>query len=67
MDHDIAALACSITNGSTGWLAHIIVAPHFRGQGLGYTLTNYAIETLENLGCTSQLLVATEMGEPLYL
>lgn len=49
-----------------GWLANIIVAENFRGQGLGYKMTKFLVDFLNNKGCETQLLIATELGEPVY-
>jgi GNAT superfamily N-acetyltransferase len=55
-----------IMNGQTGWLGNIIVHADFRRKGIGQAITRNLVEYFKNKGCTSQLLVATSMGEGLY-
>lgn len=62
----IAALGAFILHASTAWLAHIIVAPEMRRKGLGVRMTRHLIDSCEELGRDTQLLIATKMGEPLY-
>lgn len=62
----IAGAATGILNGESGWLAHIIVAPEYRRQGIGYELTQHIMEYLSRKGCKTQLLIASEMGQGLY-
>jgi GNAT superfamily N-acetyltransferase len=44
----------------------VFVSPAARGQGLGRILTQKALNCLKDLGCTSYLLTATELGRPIY-
>ncbi len=37
-----------------------------RGKGLGYEMTKFLVAFLENKGCETQLLIATELGESIY-
>jgi GNAT superfamily N-acetyltransferase len=66
MQDRIIGYANGILHGSVGWLGNIIVAPEERRQGVGYELTTHLTEYLRSRGCTSQLLIATEMGKNLY-
>lgn len=52
--------------GKVGWLANIIVDEKFRGRGYGMKMTVFLIDFLESKGCETQLLIATELGEPVY-
>lgn len=63
---DIVGVATGILNQNTGWLAHIISSPRHRRQGIGYQLTEHLVQFLSDQGCTTQLLIATAMGENLY-
>ncbi len=47
-------------------MVHIIVSEAFRKQGLGKQLTKTLINYLNNVGCKSQHLIATSMGERIY-
>ncbi len=49
-----------------GWLGNIMVAPQHRKKGFGQTITAHMIRYLNNHACSTQLLIATAMGEPLY-
>lgn len=49
-----------------GWLANIIVVEKHRGKGFGYTMTKFLVDFLKDKGCKTQLLIATELGEPIY-
>lgn len=62
----IVALGCVIMHKSTAWLSHIIVAPEMRREGLGLAMTHELIATAERHGRSTQLLIATSMGKPLY-
>ena len=63
---DLIGVANGISNGRTGWLSHIIVSPEYRRRGIGYRLTSYVISCLDELGCETKILIATELGEKLY-
>jgi GNAT superfamily N-acetyltransferase len=66
VDHKIVGVANGILNDGTGWLSHIIVDHDYRGRGIGYKLTEHIMEFLSSHGCKTQLLIATELGEPVY-
>lgn len=63
---EIVAIGALIFHVKTAWLAHIIVAPEMRRKGLGILMTRHLIDTAEEQGRATQLLIATKMGEPLY-
>jgi ribosomal protein S18 acetylase RimI-like enzyme len=63
---EIVGCANGLLNGRTGWLGNIIVLPEYRGQGIGSALTTHLVEYFQQQGCTSQLPVATELGQPVY-
>ncbi len=52
--------------GKIGWLANIIISEKHRGKGLGFQMTQYLIDHLNKRNCETQLLIATELGEPVY-
>lgn len=52
--------------GAAGWLGNIIVLPEQRGQGLGQAITRRLMEYIRSRDCTLQLLIATELGRPVY-
>lgn len=55
-----------ILHGSVGWLGDIIVVPEYRRQGIGYEITIHLVEYFKEKGCTSQLLIASDMGKNIY-
>ncbi len=65
-DGRIVGCGQGLLNGRTGWLGNIIVLPEYRGRGVGAALTQHLAERFRSLGCSSQLLIATRMGEPVY-
>lgn len=52
--------------GTVGWVGTIFVAPDRRGIGLGRLLTEVVIDDLEARGCRTLVLIATELGRPVY-
>jgi len=62
----IVGVGCGILNDRVGWLGNIIVAPDYRRQGIGLAITRRLVAFFKRKGCTTQLLVATQMGEGLY-
>jgi N-acetylglutamate synthase-like GNAT family acetyltransferase len=63
---NIIGVGACISFGLTGWVAHIIVDPDFRDRGYGSIITNFLMEALLSKGSETLLLIATEMGMPLY-
>jgi predicted N-acetyltransferase YhbS len=53
-------------HGSVGWIGVVFVVPELRGRGLGRAITEAICDGLEGAGCRSLVLVATEMGRPVY-
>jgi GNAT superfamily N-acetyltransferase len=62
----IVGCGISITHRHVSWLGTIIVLPEYRRQGIGKELTTHLMEYCRGKGCTTQLLTASEMGEPIY-
>jgi len=62
----IVAVGQSIATGRTGWIGNIIVQADMRNRGLGSRMTEELIAVLRGQSCSSVLLVATAMGEPVY-
>jgi GNAT superfamily N-acetyltransferase len=58
--------ACTILGG-TSWLAHIIVTPENRNQGIGNRIVDKLLKCLQLKGVNTVLLIATELGFPVYL
>jgi GNAT superfamily N-acetyltransferase len=62
----IVGCGIAMVHGDVSWLGTIIVAPEYRRQGIGEEITRHLMEHCRRLGCTSQLLTASEMGETIY-
>jgi len=62
----IVAVGSLILHEHTAWLAHIIVDPEIRRKGFGQAITEELTSAAEKRGRNIQLLIATEMGAPLY-
>jgi GNAT superfamily N-acetyltransferase len=65
-DGAIVGTGVATINGAVGWIGTIWVDPGWRRRGLGRALTNATIEAAEVAGCRTLVLVATELGLPLY-
>jgi len=63
---DIAGTGVATINGHAGWIGTIFVAPDRRARGLGQALTLEVIGALEDAGCRVLVLVATDLGRPVY-
>lgn len=55
-----------LLQNKVGWLANILVAKEHRNRGLGYKMTNFLVKFLKGKDCETQLLIATQLGEPVY-
>lgn len=65
-ERTIVGIGVGISWGKTAWLAHIVVAPEYRNQGIGGFLVEHLLQLLRNSGCETISLIATEMGYPVY-
>lgn len=65
-DELIVGTGNAILKEKVGWLANIIVYENYRGKGLGYKMTKFLVDFLNDKGCETQLLIATELGEAVY-
>jgi GNAT superfamily N-acetyltransferase len=63
---EIIGTGNAIINGAIGWLANIIVSESHRNRGIGTVITQHLMDYLKAKKCTTQLLIATELGEPVY-
>ncbi len=66
LDGEIVGTAAGIRKGEVGWIGHVIVGSPWRRRGIGSALTSAAACHLERLGCRSLLLIATDLGRPVY-
>ena len=66
VEGEIVGTAVGIRKGSVGWIGHVIVCQRWRGRGIGRALTETALTRLNSIGCRSLLLIATDLGRPVY-
>ncbi len=66
VDHVIAGTGTAIIHNDVAWLAHIIVHPDFRNQGIGQFITRKLVDIAKAKNCVTIYLLATELGEPVY-
>jgi GNAT superfamily N-acetyltransferase len=65
-DGRIVGTGVATAYGRVGWVGTIFVVPDRRGDGLGRTLTQTVIDDLEARGCRTLVLIATDLGRPVY-
>jgi GNAT superfamily N-acetyltransferase len=58
--------AAGTRRGSVGWIGHVIVQTGYRRRGIGSALVEAVIARLEEAGCRTLLLIATDLGRPVY-
>ena len=65
-DGEIVGTGVVSLSGPVAWIGTIWVEPAWRRHGLGLELTRATIETADDAGCRSIVLVATDAGRPMY-
>lgn len=65
-DH-ICGIGTVILHEDTAWLAHIIVHPAHRNNGLGGLITRNLVEQVDRSKYKTIYLIATDLGYPVYL
>lgn len=66
LENKLVGVGTGISWGKTAWLAHIIVAPEHRNKGIGSFIVRQLLHILNESGCETVSLIATEMGYPVY-
>lgn len=66
VEGSIAAVGQGIATGSTGWVGNIIVRADARNRGIGSRMTSELVDRLRARGCATVILVATDVGGPVY-
>jgi predicted N-acetyltransferase YhbS len=66
LDGRVVGTGVGSVHGLFGWVGTIFVEEALRGQGLGGALTRRVIDDLERAGCSTLVLIATELGRPIY-
>jgi len=67
LNNEIVGIGTSISFDKTAWLAHIIVNSDYRKRGIGYKIVDLLLAGIRTRGIETSLLIATELGEPVYL
>ncbi len=65
-DGTVIGTGVATANGRVGWIGTIFVDAERRGAGLGRALTTRVIDDLEERGCRTLVLIATDAGRPVY-
>ncbi|MFZ1705044.1 MAG: GNAT family N-acetyltransferase [Saprospiraceae bacterium] len=65
-ENNIVGTGNVLIKGNIGWLANIIVDYNHRNLGLGFSMTKFLVDFLQDKGCETQILIATKLGEPVY-
>lgn len=65
-DGEIVGSGVGTANGAVGWIGAIFVDERVRRRGIGRALTDAVIAGLDQAGCRTLALVASEEGRPLY-
>jgi ribosomal protein S18 acetylase RimI-like enzyme len=65
-ENQLIACGFAIINDNIAWLGNIVVDDNFRNLGLGTKITSLLIEHCKSLNCSTILLIATKLGEPVY-
>ena len=70
LDGRIAATGMGIRNGGPagpiGWVGMIFVDPSLRRRGLGEAITEAVCDRLQESGCATFALIASNLGRPVY-
>lgn len=66
LDGRLIGTALGSIHGDVGWVGVVFVVPELRRQGIGRALTEAVCDILDGAGCHSLVLVATELGRPMY-
>lgn len=62
----IVGMGTSIFHANTAWLAHIIVHKEYRNEGIGGMIVKDIIAGIDAKLYPTILLIATDLGEPVY-
>ena len=66
IEGEIVGTGVGTVSGRVGWLGTIFLAPAWRGQGVGRSITQAIIDRLESAACRTLVLVATREGRRVY-
>jgi Acetyltransferase (GNAT) family len=66
VEYNLTASGTTIIQNDIAWLAHIIVRPDRRNQGIGKLITQALVESVKAKSCDTIHLIATDLGAPVY-
>jgi ribosomal protein S18 acetylase RimI-like enzyme len=66
IDDKIVGTGSSKIFNTTAWIAHIIVDKEYRNRGIGTAIVDHLLKDIKNRSIETVLLIATEIGEPVY-
>jgi GNAT superfamily N-acetyltransferase len=66
VDGRIVGTGTATASAGVGWVAMIYVVPEMRGTGLGRRISTAVCDDLEARGCRTLILMASELGRPVY-
>lgn len=66
LNEKIAGIGTAIIHNDVAWLAHIVVHPENRNQGIGKLITEELVSNSKQKNCSTIYLIATSLGEPVY-
>lgn len=66
IDNKIVGIGTSIIHKDISWLAHIIVHPAYRNNGIGQRITQTLVDSLQANNYNTIYLIATDLGAPIY-
>ena len=67
IEDKIVGVGTTFKHRNSAWLAHIIVHPEFRNRGIGKSITDALVRSLDKRKYKTVYLIATELGYPVYL
>ena len=66
VDSTTVGIGTTIYHGDVAWLAHIIVHPDYRNQGIGKLINRTLVDQIKSSPCKTIYLIATDLGAPVY-
>ncbi|HEX7491096.1 MAG TPA: GNAT family N-acetyltransferase [Candidatus Limnocylindrales bacterium] len=66
VDGAIVATGMATVNGPVGWVGSIFVDSTLRRHGYGRAITDAVCDRLDEAGCTTHALIASELGKRIY-
>ncbi|WP_166179363.1 GNAT family N-acetyltransferase [Rubrobacter tropicus] len=63
---EVVGIGFGTRNGAVGWIGLVCVRPAYQGSGIGAAITERVAKLMEERGCRTLILTATEMGRRVY-